>query len=100
MPDLREHVRKTLARTEPSEREARTDLQAVLARRRSPRRYLYPAFAGAALAAVLLLILTRRPPKPIVPPPTPVAGVHLYLRVEGEPPEKALAFDLTPTGEH
>ena len=98
MPDLREHVRKTVARTEPSEEEARADFQQILARRRRPRRVLYAGFAGVALAAAAFLIATQRP-KP-VPPPALQMGVHLYLRVDGEPPEKALAFDLTSPGEH
>ncbi len=98
MPTLRDHVKETLAAREPDERAARADLAAVMTRIDRPRRrWLYPAIGGPLVAAALVvLVLARR-----APPPEPVAtGVHLYLHVEGEPADRALAIDLTVQGSH
>lgn len=96
MPTLRDHVKEALAAHEPDERAARADLEAVMQRIERPRRrWIYPAIGGPLVAAaVVLLVVTRR-----APAPEPVAGgVHLYLHVEGEPADRALAIDLTVQG--
>lgn len=90
MPTLRDHVKETLARTEPDERQARADLQAVMRKAKKPTRLwlLVPVFAAAA-AAIWFFTLPKKP--------TTQArrdGIHLYLRASGEPEGNAITLDL------
>lgn len=96
MTTLRERVKEALAAHEPDARDARSDLDAVLARS-GRRRPWWPWLAVPAVAAVAVVVVARRPP----PAPPPVAarsgeddGVHLYLHVHGEPEGRALALDV------
>lgn len=107
MPSLREQVKKTLARTEPGEREARDELQTILAKSRGEIRpwWRAPVIAltlGVAVAvAVVFFIRTKPSPAPVAttPPAIPVdQDIHLYLHVEGEPLDKALTLDLRTKG--
>lgn len=97
MPTLRDRVRETLSASEPGERAAARDLETILDRAKSRGRtkprvrwplLLAPALVAAALASPLLL--PRHEPK---------SGVHLYLNITGEPPERAIALDLDSKGE-
>lgn len=103
MPSLREHVKKTLGRTEPGEREARDELRTILARSRGELRpwWRAPAIAltvGLAVAAAVVFLIR----KPAPPAPAPIAAadhdIHLYLHVQGEPLDKALTLDLRTKG--
>lgn len=103
MPTLRSHVKRALARTEPSPEEAARMLAVIQehdgSRARSRARIVL-ALAPVVIAALVVVVLHRR--RPVEPPP-PVAmatGIHLYLRVDGEPPEKAVTLDLVQNGEH
>lgn len=102
MPTLRSHVKRALARTEPSPEEAVRMLAVIQERtsRARSRTRIVLALAPVVITALVVVVLHRR--RPVEPPP-PVAmktGIHLYLRVDGEPPEKAVTLDLVQNGEH
>ena len=91
MPTLRDHVKDTLSRTEPDERQARADLQAVMRKAKKPSRawLVVPVFAAAAIA-VWIVALQKKPP----PQEARRDGIHLYLRASGEPEGNAITLDL------
>ncbi len=100
MPTLRDRVRETLSEGEPSAREAKSDLDAVLERSRGarPRRSWGVALPVAFACALGVWLLVRHP---VLPPPPPVAGgIHVYLHVRGEPEDRALALHLEARGAH
>lgn len=102
---LRDQVKRTLARTEPSPEEAARELDTIVKRARGASRTrarVVFVLAPVALAAVLFLVLRRPPPTPQPQPPPKVAagGIHLFLHVDGEPLELAVTLDLTQNGEH
>lgn len=95
---LRDRVKETLERTEPGEREAKGELQTILARTRGEVRpwWRVPAFvalAGVAVAASVVVLIRPKPPAPMTAP-QPEARLHLYIHVPGEPLDKALTLDL------
>lgn len=105
MPTLRDRVREALSKREPTELEARDDLDAILARSRGGHgkrvRRTWPLLAAPALAAALLtlyLAYPRREPL-TMPAPTATRGVHLYLHVTGEPADRAMTLDLDSKGD-
>ncbi len=106
MSTLRDRVREALSATDPTEREANADLDAVLGRSRRRRKTAYrwsfiaPALA-VAVAAVYFGISRHDVPLTVGHPSaqTHHRGVHLYLRVFGEPEDHAIALDLESKGE-
>ena len=106
MPNLRDHVRETLSAREPSDREARADLQAILDPSARRGRRVWPYVVAPALAAVAVIALVIGGLHEIRPIVDPRATAHadapealqLYLRVDGEPAERALALELTVKG--
>lgn len=113
MPTLRDRVRETLSATEPNEREARADLDAVLSgsRRRTRRAWVFVLAPALATAAIVLYLAVPRgnPSATLAPAPSAAStqkppqlaarGVHLYLRVIGEPEDRAIAIDLDSKGD-
>lgn len=97
--DLKQRVRAALARTEPTDAEAKADLERVLTRARKPGRPPW-LIAAYAITAIALIALGVRQWRPRPPPPQPSAeGVHIYIHVVGEPEDQALALDLSVRGE-
>jgi hypothetical protein len=106
MPTLRDRVRETLSAREPDEREARSELAAVLARSGSKQRrriwtLALPTPVFVAAAVLLYFVVWRgQPREPHVAIGVPRApGVHLYLHVAGEPSDRAITLDLDSKGD-
>lgn len=101
---LRDQVRRTLARTEPTAGEAARELETITKRARGANRTrarIVFALAPVAIAAVIFLVLRgRHPPEPLPPPQVAAGGIHFYMHVDGEPLEQAVTLDLTQNGEH
>lgn len=102
MASVKDRVREALARTEPTEAEAKADFAKLLERTRAPARRGTWVVALAAAAALLIgfgVWRGRTAPPPVARTP----GVHIYIHVVGEPEEQALALDVaasTAHGEH
>lgn len=103
MPTLRDHTKNALSASEPSDAEAKEDLDRVLrrARRERPARLwrlaVVPAVAAAAVALWLAVGRKTEPVARTAPPPPP-GGIHLYLRASGEPEDRAMTLDLDTQG--
>ena len=107
MPTLRDRIRDALSRRELSDREARGDLDAILAQARRKKSAtwslaLVPAFATVAVIAYLVVFRNQQgpPPAPLVADRSESpSAVHLYLHVTGEPEDRAVSLDLDTKGD-
>ena len=107
MPTLRDRVREMLSASEPNDREAAGELDAILSSAHAKRRgrmwtlALAPVLVAAALLLYFLAFPSRDPHVAVGGRSTQsgTRGVHLYVHVAGEPSDRAFTLDLDSKGD-